>query len=84
MITDKSNVEALLHFFAQAGRDQENSEAWVHALVDIQESYLRIFENLIPEALNQSVSSREKREVLWDIREEFRHIEYHLKDIEGR
>lgn len=84
MHLDESKIEALLEFFAKAGRNQEECEAWVLALVDIQESYGRIFEIFLPEALAPIDSSREKREILWDIREEFRHIEYHVKDVEGK
>lgn len=84
MHLDEHKIEALLDFFTQVGRSREDGEAWVHALVDIQESYTRIFEKFLPEALMLIESSREKREILWDIREEFRHIEYHLKDVEGK
>lgn len=82
MKLDESKIDDLLTFFSSAGRSKEESEAWVHALVDIQESYLKIFEELLPQALMQN--GPEKKEVLWEIREEFRHIEYHLADVEGK
>lgn len=34
-----SDVKALMQFFIQAGRTRENAEAWVHAMIDLQESY---------------------------------------------
>jgi hypothetical protein len=73
----------LLAFFTKAGRTPEEAETWVHALVDIQESYTKIFEKLIGEALSGALK-RSEHEVLWDIREEMRHISYHVQDIEGK
>lgn len=84
VILNDDRIKALLDFFAQAGRSQEDCETWVHALVDLQESYVKIFESFLPEALGINDSSRDKREILWDIREELRHIEYHLDDLEGK
>jgi hypothetical protein len=50
----------------------------------LQESVERIFERLIPEALNEESGTRSKQEIFWDLREEFRHIEYHMGDAQDR
>lgn len=84
MHLDEEHIDSFLDFIKRAGRNQEDSEAWAHALVDIQNSYEIIFNKLLPEVLARTESSRNEREILWDIREELRHIEYHLNDVEGR
>lgn len=53
----------------------------MHALVDIAESMEKLYGTLLPAlvvALDQS--SDEFKDKLWDLREEFRHVEYHLRD----
>ena len=84
MKLQKTDIPKLMAFLAEAGRSQENAEAWAHALFDLQESMDRVFEKLVPEALTNDEQGRVKREVLGDIREEFRHIEYHMRDVDGR
>ncbi|MBY0578933.1 MAG: hypothetical protein K2P57_07805 [Burkholderiales bacterium] len=84
MRLDEHHIDNLLDSIKRAGRSQEDSEAWVHALIDIQNSYEVIFNKLLPEVLVRTESSRNEREILWDIREELRHVEYHLNDVEGR
>ena len=60
---------------------QEESEAIVHALIDIAESVEKIYLGMIPSLLSDSISTDAVfKDKLWDIREEFRHIEYHVKD----
>ena len=78
---NQPQIELLLEFFSQVGRNREDSDAWVHAIVDIGESYERIFSTLVPEALDIVTSTRDKQEIFWDIREELRHIEYHVTDV---
>jgi hypothetical protein len=53
-------------------------------LYDLQESFSVVFEKLLPEALGDKLNRRAAQKILWDIREEFRHIEYHINDVEGR
>jgi hypothetical protein len=84
MKLQETDIPKLMAFLAAAGRDQENAEAWAHALFDLQESIDRVFESLLPEGLANAGEGRLKREILGDIREEFRHIEYHMRDVEGR
>lgn len=73
--------EELLAGLLRQGFERERANAIVHALVDIGESMGKIYGALLPElmaALDQP--SAVFKEKLWDIREEFRHIEYHLQD----
>ncbi len=61
--------------------DEEAAEAVVHALIDISESVEKIYGELVPNILNASDSNADDlKDKLWDIREEFRHVEYHMKD----
>lgn len=78
------DVGKLISFFTKAGRSRENAEAWAHAIIDVQESFDKIFNQLLPQAIGIKESDRDSRELLGDIREEFRHIEYHVQDVEGR
>jgi hypothetical protein len=59
----------------------EDIETVIHALIDISESVEKIYEELIPNILNASDAKKDDlKDKLWDVREEFRHIEYHIKD----
>ena len=61
--------------------DDEAIETVIHALIDISESIEKIYGELIPDILNLSGSmSDDLKDKLWDVREEFRHIEYHIED----
>ena len=74
-------VERLIEGLLQHGFDREKADAVVHALVDIEESTRKIYVELLPElvhALDQSPDAFKDK--LWDVREEFRHIAYHLQD----
>lgn len=39
MHLDEEHIDSLLDFVKRAGRNQEDSEAWALALIDIQNSY---------------------------------------------
>jgi hypothetical protein len=75
--------DALLVGLVRQGFERERAEAIVHALVDIAESMHKIYEELVPR-LVQCVDEPADvfKDKLWDVREEFRHVEYHLKDAE--
>jgi len=60
---------------------QEKAEAWCFAIHDIEESILKIKNKMLPHLLSQEGENSEKfQEGIWDIREEFRHIQYHIND----
>ncbi len=53
------------------------------ALLHISESVEKLYFSLVPHLLSEQEASPERmKEVLWDIREEFRHIDYHIHDAE--
>ncbi len=61
--------------------DKEKLDAFVHSLADIKESTDKIYNKYVPKLL-ENKSSEELEEIIWDIREEFRHIDYHIKDAD--
>lgn len=61
--------------------NKEKLDAFIHSLADIKESTDKIYNEYIPKLL-ENRSTEELEEVIWDIREEFRHIDYHIKDAD--
>jgi len=60
---------------------RERIDALVHALVDIAESIEKVYGKIIPKILDEpEIPPEALRERLWEIREEFRHIDYHIHD----
>ena len=60
---------------------KEDLESLMHALIDVEESFIKIYDVLIPNLLKlKNVDKELLQECLWDIREEFRHIYYHIHD----
>ena len=55
----------------------EQAEAFAHALHDVFESTEKIFHQIIPGIVQRKALSKED---LWELREEFRHILYHLEE----
>jgi hypothetical protein len=54
-----------------------------HGLLDIAESITRVYSELVPKILDEPDAEEELlKEHLWDIREEFRHVDYHIHDGE--
>jgi len=73
--------EELLAGLLRQGFDRERADAIVHALVDIAESMEKLYGTLLPELIaTLNRPSAEFKDKLWDLREEFRHVEYHLRD----
>lgn len=71
----------LLSALQRHGLERNRAEAVVHAIVDIDESVRRVAESLVPRLIEAAGAKDEEfKERLWDIREEFRHVEYHLRD----
>jgi len=66
---------------AQRVASEDEAGATVHALVDIAESMDRIYRELIPKIMNGSDEEpRKLQDILWEIRDEFRHVDYHIHD----
>jgi hypothetical protein len=52
-----------------------------HGLLDIAKSIEKVYSDFVPKILNEPDAEDELlKERLWDIREEFRHIDYHIHD----
>lgn len=61
-------------------RKREELESYVHALLDIEESMEKIYDLYAKKIIEIKGETESIQDVLWDIREEFRHIEYHIND----
>jgi hypothetical protein len=79
-----SNVDAdkLLDMLKKNPRfSQEQAEALVHAMVDIAESMNKVYGEVLPRLLSEPNASADVlQDRIWDLREEFRHIDYHVHD----
>jgi hypothetical protein len=73
-------VERLAHCPAIASYGSEEPETLAHAFSDIEESMRKFLENQLPKLVDPSVKGKNLEDLLFDIREEFRHILYHLHD----
>jgi hypothetical protein len=58
---------------------QDETEKLLYGLSEIADSFLQVYERIIPEILEQE-EKKNIKDKLWDLREEFRHIQYHLDD----
>jgi hypothetical protein len=65
-----------------AGYGPEEPETLAHAFSDIEESLRKFLGEQLPKLADSSVQGEALEDVLLDIREEFRHILYHLHDPE--
>lgn len=60
---------------------EEHRNALYHALIDITNSIGAIYSAIIPRLLvSLNADEEELRDVLFELRDEFRHIEYHIRD----
>lgn len=58
----------------------EELDAYVHALVDINDSINKIYSKYVNDILVNSENKEAIINAIWAIREEFRHISYHIDD----
>jgi predicted nucleic acid-binding Zn-ribbon protein len=75
---DEKAIEQLQISLKKIGK--EENEALIHALVDIQDSFENIYNQILPKLTEEKLTEDEVRDLLWDVREEFRHIKYHIQD----
>ncbi len=60
---------------------EDRADVFTHALLDIRESALEIYDDYLPKLQHQlETNTGDVQDTIWDIRESCRHIEYHLKD----
>ncbi len=61
--------------------EKEQADTIVHALVDIAGSIEKIYSTILPKIMSEVPQNKDNLlENLWDLGEEFRHIEYHIQD----
>lgn len=60
----------------------EEPETLAHALSDLEESLRKFLDEQLPKLADPAVQGEELEDLLLDIREEFRHVLYHLHDPE--
>lgn len=61
--------------------DEAQADVFTHALLDIRESAVEIYDDYLPKLQRQlETNTGDARDTIWDIREACRHIDYHLKD----
>jgi hypothetical protein len=60
---------------------EDQADVFTHALSDIRESVVEIYDEYLPKLQQQLESNTgDIEDTIWDIREACRHIDYHLKD----
>ena len=74
--------EALIELLkAQGVMSEDQVDTFMHALLDIRESAVEIYDDYLPKLRQQLESDTvDVQETIWDIREACRHIDYHLRD----
>jgi hypothetical protein len=58
----------------------EEAATLVHAFSDLEESIRLFFDEQLPKLVDPSVQGEQLEDLLLDIREEFRHVLYHIHD----
>lgn len=64
----------------QNKKSELQAEAIIHALIDNEESFQTVYKEMVPKILQTNLTNDEFMDLLWDIRDEFRHIDYHIQD----
>jgi hypothetical protein len=74
--------EALIKLLIARGNyERRQADVFTHALLDIRESAIEIYDDYLPTLQHQlETDTGDVQDTIWDIREACRHIDYHLKD----
>jgi hypothetical protein len=74
--------EGLIELLKARGiMSEEQADHFTHALLDIRESAIEIYDDYLPKLQHQlTTNTGDVQDTIWDIREACRHIGYHLKD----
>jgi len=60
---------------------ETQADVFTHALLDIRESAIEIYDQYLPKLQQQlETNTGDIQDTIWDIGEACRHIDYHLKD----
>jgi hypothetical protein len=66
---------------AKRGMPAPEAETFAHALLDVRESAVEIYDEFLPKLMEYlRTDTGDVEDAIWDIREACRHIDYHLKD----
>ena len=79
-ISNKNYEKILENILEKKIYSNENSEALIYSLMEIEKSINIVYEKILPRVLKNDITKQVILDMLWDIREEFRHIDYHIKD----
>ena|SRR5256885_1059976 len=60
--------------------NENESDTLTHAFIDMEESFKKIENNLLPKLFENDLKGDDIDNLLLDIGEELRHILYHIKD----
>jgi hypothetical protein len=78
-IKDRESLIGLLK--ARKVMTEDQADVFTHALLDIRESAIEIYNEYLPKLQKQlETNTGDIEDTIWDIREACRHIDYHLKD----
>jgi hypothetical protein len=78
-IKDRAALIELLK--ARRVMTEGQADVFTHALLDIRESAIEIYDEYLPKLQQQlETNTGDVEDTIWDIREACRHIDYHLKD----
>jgi hypothetical protein len=78
-IKDRAALIELLK--ARRVMTEDEADHFTHALLDIRESAVEIYDEYLPKLQQQlETNTGDIEDTIWDIREACRHIDYHLKD----
>ncbi len=78
-IKDRAALIELLK--ARKVMTEDQADVFTHALLDIRESAIEIYDQYLPKLQQQlETNTGDIEDTIWDIREGCRHIDYHLKD----
>jgi len=62
--------------------DEPQASTLAHAFLDLEDSFRRFVDEHLPALMRQGLSDQEICDCLQDIGEEFRHIAYHMRDMQ--
>lgn len=81
LITEEKRQQIIFILINSLKLKEEDADTLSHALMDISESLLKVYNNILPEVFIEK--DRQKLiELLWKLSEEFRHIQYHIDDAD--
>jgi len=79
--TIKDRVALIELLKARRVMTEDQADIFTHALLDIRESALEIYDEYLPKLQQQlETNAGDIEDTIWEIREACRHIDYHLKD----